>query len=130
MGEGMSIGENYDAAKMQAMELAKLQIVEQFQTEITALVENSVANQALSAEEAASVTKTIMASKSKITQSIGRTITVVEMYRTLKNKNKEVLLRLAYNGEMAKALAKRALRESMQNESEELQKKLDEVLGK
>lgn len=76
------------------------------------------------------MTKTIMASKSKITQSIGRTITVVEMYRTLKNKNKEVLLRLAYNGEMAKALAKRALRESMQNESEELQKKLDEVLGK
>ena len=47
MGEAMSIGENYDAAKMQALELAKQNLAGQIQTEVTALIENSVANQQL-----------------------------------------------------------------------------------
>ena len=129
MGEAMSIGENYDGAKMQAMELAKQNLAAQVQTEVSALVDNSVATQQLALEEAVTVTKSIMASKSLIMQSIGRTITVVECFRTLKNKNKEVLVRIAYNGEMAKAAAKQAIRKSLENESEELHKKLDNVLG-
>lgn len=129
MGEAMSIGENYDGAKMQAMELAKQNLAAQVQTEVSALVDNSVATQQLALEEAVTVTKSIMASKSLIMQSIGRTITVVECFRTLKNKNKEVLVRIAYNGEMAKAAAKQAIRKGLENESEELHKKLDNVLG-
>ena len=129
MGEEMSIGENYDGAKMQATELAKQNLAAQIQTEVSALVDNSVATQQLAMEEAVTVTKSIMASKSLIVQSIGRTITVVECFRTLKNKNKEVLVRIAYNGEMAKAAAKQAIRQSLENESSELHKKLDNVLG-
>ena len=125
----MSIGENYDGAKMQAMELAKQNLAAQVQTEVSALIDNSVATQQLAMEEAVTVTKSIMASKSLIVQSIGRTITVVECFRTLKNKNKEVLVRIAYNGEMAKAAAKQAIRQSLENESSELHKKLDNVLG-
>lgn len=129
MSEGMSTGENYDAAKMQALELAKQNLASQIQTEITALIENSVATSQLAAEEAASVTKSISAGKSLITQSLGRTITVVECYRTLSNKNKEVLLRIAYNGDMAKAVAKKAIRENLEGEASALQGKLDKVLG-
>lgn len=129
MSEGMSTGENYDAAKMQALELAKQNLSSQIQTEITALIENSVATSQLAAEEAASVTKSISAGKSLITQSLGRTITVVECYRTLPNKNKEVLLRIAYNGEMAKAVAKKAIRENLEGDANALQGKLDNVLG-
>lgn len=129
MGEAMSIGENYDGAKMQALELAKQNLAAQVQTEVSALVDNSVATQQLAMEEAVTVTKSIMASKSLIVQSIGRTITVVECYRTLKNKNKEVLVRIAYNGEMAKLAAKNAIRQSLENESDELRNKLDNVLG-
>lgn len=129
MGEAMSIGENYDGAKMQAVELAKQNLAAQIQTEVSALVDNSVATQQLAMEEAVTVTKSIMASKSLIVQSIGRTITVMECYRTLKNKNKEVLVRIAYNGEMAKQAAKNAIRKSLENESTELHNKLDKVLG-
>lgn len=129
MSEGMSTGENYDAAKMQALELAKQNLASQIQTEITALIENSVATSQLAAEEAASVTKSISAGKSLITQSLGRTITVVECYRTLSNKNKEVLLRIAYNGEMAKAVAKKVIRENLEGDANALQGKLDNVLG-
>lgn len=129
MGEAMSIGENYDAAKMQALELAKQNLAGQIQTEVTALVENTVANKQLTAEEAASVTQSIMAGKSLITQSIGRTIPVVEAYRTLPNKNKEVLVRIAYNSDMAKAAAKRVVREDLEKRGDELHDKLDKLFG-
>lgn len=128
MGEAMSIGQNYDAAKMQALELAKQNLAGQIQTEVTALIENTVANEQLSPEEAASVTKSIMASKNLISQSIGRTLPVVELYRTLPNKNKEVLMRIAYNGKMAKAAAIKAIKSDLEKGGDELHKKLENAL--
>lgn len=129
MGEAMSIGENYDAAKMQALELAKQNLAGLIQTEVTALVGNSVANKQLGAEEAASLTQSIMGAKNLISQSIGRTIIVMECYRVKSNKNKEVLVRIAYNGAMAKAAAKRAVQDELKDKSEEIHKKLDKILG-
>ena len=129
MGEAMSIGENYDAAKMQALELAKQNLAGQIQTEVTALIENSVANQQLANEDASSLTQSIMGAKNLISQSIGRTITIMECYRVKTNKNKEVLVRIAYNGTMAKAVAKKAIQDELKGKSEDLQKKLDEILG-
>ena len=129
MGEAMSVGGNYDGAKMQALELAKQNLAGQIQTEITALVENTVANKQLEAEEAATVTQSVMASKNLISQSIGRTITVMEVYRTLKNKNKEVLVRIAYNSAMAKAAVKKTIREDLEKRGDGLHEKLDNLLG-
>lgn len=129
MAEAISIGSNYDAAKMQALELAKQNLAGQIQTEVTALIENTVANEQLGAEEAESVTRSISAAKNLISQSIGRTITVVEVFRTLKNKNKEVLVRIAYNGDMAKKAAKNAVHQDLEKRGDELHNKLDELLG-
>lgn len=129
MGEAMSIGQNYDGAKMQALELAKQNLAGQIQTEVTALVENTVANEQLEPEEAATVTKSVMASKNLISQSIGRVITVVEVYRTLPNKNKEVQVRIAYNSDMAKAVAKKAIKKDLESKGDELHGKLDKLLN-
>ena len=63
MGEAMSIGQNYDAAKMQALELAKQNLAGQIQTEVTALIENTVANKQLEPEDAASVVQSISAGR-------------------------------------------------------------------
>ena len=129
MGEASSIGENYDAAKMQALELAKQNLAGQIQTEVTTLIENTVANKQLEAEEAASVVQSISAAKNLLSQSIGRTIPVVEVYRSKQNKNKEVLVRLAYNQKMAKAAVKNAIREDLEKKGDDLHKKLDKLLG-
>lgn len=129
MGEAMSVGGNYDAAKMQALELAKQNLAGQIQTEVTALIENTVANKQLDEGDAASITQSILASKNLISQSIGRTITVVEVYRTLQNKNKEVLVRIAYNSDMAKKVAKDAIKKDLEKKGDELHNKLDELLG-
>ena len=129
MGEAMSIGETYDAAKMQALELAKQNLAGQIQTEITALVENTVANKQLAEEEAASIAETVLASKNLISQSIGRVIPVVELYRDLPNKNKEVLVRIAYNHNMAMEAAKKIIRKDLEEKGNKLHDQLDEVLG-
>lgn len=129
MGEAMSVGENYDAAKMQALELAKQNLAGQIQTEVTALIENTVANKQLSQEQAASVTQSIMASKNLISQNIGRTISIVEVFRTLSNKNKEVLVRIAYNSNMAKEATKKIVREDLEKKGDKLHKDLDKMLG-
>ncbi len=129
MGEAMSIGGNYDAAKMQALELAKQNLAGQIQTEVTALIENTVANEQLEEEQAQSITRSVMASKNLISQSIGRTVPVMELYRTLPNKNEEVLVRIAYNSEMAKKVALKAVKEDLEKKGDELHKQLDELLG-
>ncbi len=129
MGEAMSIGENYDATKMQALELAKQNLAGQIQTEVTALIENTVANKQLTADEAASVTQSVMVSKNLISQSIGKVITVMEVYRIKPNKNREILVRIAYNSEMAKEAAKKAVREDLEKKGDELHGKLNKLLG-
>lgn len=129
MAEAQSIGGNYDAAKMQALELAKQNLAGQIQTEVTALIENTVANEQLEAEQAASITRSVMASKNLISQSIGRVVPVVEMYRTLPNKNKEVLVRIAYNSDMAKKAALKAVKQNLEDKGEDLHGKLEKLLG-
>ena len=129
MAEAMSIGENYDGAKTQALELAKQNLAGQVQTEITAIIENTVANKQLAANEAASITETVLASKNLISQALGRVIPVMECYRVLKNGKKEVLVRLAYNSDMAREAAKNVVRAELEKKGEKLHEQLDEVLG-
>ena len=129
MATAQSIAENYDAAKTAATSLAITNLAGQIQTEVSALIENTVANSQLSAEQAASISETVMSSKNLISQSIGRTIAIVECYRILKNKNREVMVRIAYNGEMAKEAAKKAVREELVKKGENLHEQLDKVLG-
>ena len=129
MANAQSIAENYDAAKVSALSLAITNLAGQIQTEVTALIENTVANKQLSAEDAASISETVMSSKNLISQSIGRTITVVECYRILNNKNREVMVRIAYNGEMAKEAVKKVIREDLEKKAENLHEKFEIVVA-
>lgn len=125
----MSVGGNYDAAKMQALELAKQNLAGQIQTEITGLIENTVANEQMDQSEASSVTRSVMASKNLISQSIGRVVPVTETYRVVNGNNREVLIRIAYSQAMAKAAAKKAVKKDLEERGDSLHNKLDELLG-
>lgn len=129
MATAQSIGENYDGAKMAASSLAITNLAGQIQTEVSALIENTVGNNQGKAGDAATVTESVMASKNVISQSIGRVIPVVECYRTLKNKNKEVMVRIAYSGDMAKYIAKKAIKQDLEAKGVKLHEQLDAILG-
>jgi len=129
MGQATTVGEHYDAAHTAAFALAITDLAGQIQTEVTALVETTVANKQLSADEAASISETVMTSKNLISQSIGRTIPVIECYRINEKKNTEVLLRIGYDSKLARQSVKKALKAALEEKGNELQDKLDLILG-
>jgi hypothetical protein len=129
IAEAMSVGKTFDSAKMQALELSKQNLAGQIQTEVTALVENTLANQQLGEDEAASITETVMASKNLISQSLGRVVPVVEAYREKSNGNKEVYISISYNTKAALESAKRAITKELEKKGGDLHKKLDGILG-
>ena len=128
-GRAISTGGNFDAAKMQAIELAKLDLAGNIQTEVAALVDNTIGNKQMDQGEAESVTKSIAGGKNYISQSIGRVIPVIEVYRDMENGNKEVSVRIAYNMNMAKAAAKNAIKKDMEERGDSLINQLDRMLG-
>lgn len=128
-GSSNSTGENYDAAKLQAIELAKMQIANQLGAEISALVENKTGNKQLSAGQAASITQTVTECKSIINKKLGRTDIVLEYYRELPNSNKEVHIEISYSRQEAMEIAKSTIREQLDAKGDELGNQLDELLG-
>lgn len=128
-GTGKAISTSYDAAKMQAMADAKVELAGNIQTEVAAIIEERLANHELGNQDAVAISNAVQVSKQVIAQSIGRVITVVECYRELKNKNYEVLVHIYYNGEMAAEAAKKAVREDLEKKGDKLAKELDELLG-
>ena len=127
IGDAMSPGATYDAAKMQALDLAKTNLAGMIQSEVTAMIEGTVANKQINPEEASSIVRTVQASKSLIVQRLGRTITVVECYKTLPNKTIQVRLTLAYNALMAIENAKAIVKAQLEEEGEDLHEQLDAI---
>ncbi len=125
--EATSVGETQIAARMQAMEVAKVNLAGKIQTTVGALIESSIANQQLNNEEAASVTKTVEAAKSLIKQELGQIIELYSFYKTV-GKNTEVMVKVAYNQELAIEAAKKVIRKKLENETQILHEKLDKIL--
>ncbi|MCQ2118670.1 MAG: hypothetical protein MJY84_01970 [Bacteroidales bacterium] len=127
IGEAISIGKTYDAAKMQALTLAKENLAGMIQTEVTALVESTVANEQLSQEEAESIVRSVQASENLIVQRLGRVFPVMECYRTLANKTVQVNVRIAYNSKMALDSAKNIVKEELEEQGMKLHDELDQL---
>jgi len=125
VGDAMSPGATYDAAKMQAIELAKTNLAGLIQTEVTALTESTVANDQMTQEQATSIVRTVQASKNLIVQRLGRTVPVIECYRVLPNKTVEVRVSLTYNARMAIEQAKEIVKAQLEAKGEDLHEQLD-----
>lgn len=127
VASGNSVAETTTAAQVQAIEIAKFNLAGLVQSNIAALVENSVANSQLNNEEAASVTKTVAASKDVIAQELGRVITFFEIYRDV-DKNVECNVRIGYNSQLAAEAGVKAIRRKLEEETDILHDKLDKLL--
>lgn len=128
-GEAASVGENMDGARLQAVELAKLNIVQQMEQEIAVGIENAVGNQQLSAQEAATANKTIINSRSIMQQKLSSVRPVVMLYRTLPNKNAEVMVRMFYSRSDMTEQMRQVLRDQLLKESKELGDKVDCIIN-
>lgn len=125
MGEGSSIGSIYDAARTQAMTVAQGEIARKMKTDLTAQIEQDLANEQFSQQEAESIAQTVVNTMGRsVDQSISRPNSLIEMYRDLPNGNVEVLMRLAISSAKLDSLAKEAIEKARRDY---LQKRIDEV---
>lgn len=113
IGEGRSIGTIYDAARTQALTVAKGEIAQKLRTDMTATIEQDLANEQLGGDEAESLAKTIVAQQGRsIDQTLSRPKTLTECFRKLPNGNTEVLIRCAISSETVSKLAKAAIQQA------------------
>ena len=96
-GQAISGGGFYDAAKMQALELAKVELAGNIATELTSAIALQLENQQISQNDFESMARAIEQEKSKVTKTLTSVIPVVEIYREKKGGGVEVQIRLAYS---------------------------------
>ncbi len=127
VADARAVGETHSAAKLQAIEVAKVNLAGQIGTEVAGLVETNIANAQLNAEDAASVTETMATFKSIIGSKMGRTNTLFEADKTI-GKNKEVFITLSYSYEDAVNTAKDVIRNEMKDNMKIQSEQLDKIL--
>ena len=113
VGEGRSTGTVYDAARTQAMTVAKGEIATKLRTDMTSTIEQDLANEQFGADEAESIAKTIVSQQGRsIDQQLNRPTTLRECWRKLPNGNTEVLIRCAISADTVSKLAKAAIQQA------------------
>ena len=128
VASGNSVAGTQTAAKLQAMETAKLNLAGTISTNVAALIKNSIANEQLTREEANTVTKTVAASKSIIAQNLGWVIPLSEMYKNVGSDNIQCDLQIAYDSKTAMDMAKQVIRKQLEKETEIAHEQLDKLM--
>jgi len=129
VSSGNSVAGTRTAAKIQATETAKLTLAGTISTNVAALIEQNIANEQITREESATLTKMVAASKNIIAQELGRVIPLTEMYKNVGSDNVECNVQIAYDSKTAMDMAKTVIRKQLAGEAEALQKKLDKMMN-
>ena len=111
IGRNTVEGKYYDAARLQAMEVARLQIAQQLQTELVAEAENSFGNE--EGTQVVSSMQTVLGGRSFVSQCLKQTIVITEIQRELPNGNKEVQIGVAADRSQAIDAAKKAIADDL-----------------
>ncbi|PLX13520.1 MAG: hypothetical protein C0598_03410 [Marinilabiliales bacterium] len=127
VADARSVGETHSAAKLQAYEVAKVNLAGQIGSEIAGLIETNIANAQLNSEEAASVTETVATFKSLVGSKLGRTSTFFEADRQI-GKNTELYVTVGYSYDSAVEMAKEIIRKELKKKAEVQSDKLDKIL--
>ena len=129
VGNAQVVSQSQAGAKISAEELIRLSISARIQSNFTAILETQLANEQINASEAATIQKTVAASKNIISTKLGRQVILTEFYsRNDKNKTWEIVLRVGYDEKMAQKMAVNALKKQLKEEASELADQLDDIL--
>ena len=129
LGDGKSIGENYNAAKAGAEAAARLSVAGAVESNITALINTKLANGELGQEEAVSLAQTVAGSKNLIQENLPKNLSLVRCYRVFPNKNQEARIIVFFDVNTANKAAAKALKEKIKEDKRaELDSKADELI--
>lgn len=120
IGTSQVVAEFYDAATLQAMTDAKMDIARQLSSDLTAKIESEMGNKQLPQKEAASVAMVVSKSQEIVSVKLGRVIPLLTCNRELKNGNVEMMVNVGYPSEEGLELAKQAIRQKLEEEAKGL----------
>lgn len=125
----MATGNSFAAAQSQADNVAKLRIASQISSSVAALTDIALANQEISAKEAASITKVLENAKVIVSQKLGRTFKTMEIYQELSNGNYRVRTTMFYDMKAAVAIAREVMLDELKKDSDVNKAQLEKLLG-
>jgi len=128
-GSGTATGESYAAAQAQATELARIELASKIGSEATGIIDNMLGNKMLANDQAASVTTYLSENKTIFSQKLGRVLTPLQLRRELKNKNKEVTVRMIAKRADILEIAKQAIRDQLEKDGKQLSDELKAYFG-
>ena len=129
MSTQKAVASNFTAAQLQAMNAAKTDIAGQLETRINQVIETKVSSNELGRNEANSLSTFVATSKNIVSNTLGRVIKLVEIYREPKRtKNVEVQVTVAYSADVATREALKALKQSLTAEDVELMQQIDKLV--
>jgi hypothetical protein len=124
---GISVAQTIAAAEMQANELAKIDLVKQVESDIKSFTETNLANNQLSKDEAASITKTVNVVTNKVAQKLGRVIPLLRIYKETPN-NYEVQVQVGYNIASAKKIMIEEVKKELGDDADKIKEKMSSFL--
>ena len=122
IGTSTAVGETFKAAQLSVMRGVKMQALEQLDTEITAIIQNDLANKQQSLDKAVSADKVLSRTKEVISNRLPHGIKIISVYRELKTKNVEVRMSFAYNYDKVHEMLQAAASKALEDEIEEMVK--------
>jgi hypothetical protein len=128
VANGESGGEFQSAAEMQAIELAKLNLVGLLETQMRSVIETEQGNNRLDAKTAASLSKTLQVATNKVSKKLKRVIPISKLMRK-RGKQTEIQVKLAYSYALAQQAILDEMKLEMQAETEDMRAKYDEFLN-
>lgn len=123
LGTGTATAASHGVARKQAMARARVEIANQLSQEIAALTEETTTNLEVNNLEAETVSKMVETSKLLTQQTLGKTVTVLEAFRTT-DKGTEYKVIVSYE---SKAAIK-SLLDSFKEDEADIKQKLEELL--
>jgi hypothetical protein len=125
VGNGVAKGATQAAAEMQALELAKLNLLNIMEANINSVVETDLSNNQISDKEASSITKTIQVATSKAAKKLQYTKPTLKLLRKA-NGLYEVRIVIAYNFEMIRKMLQQ---EILSDETNNVREKYSDYLN-
>ena len=128
VGRGRSLAKTMAAAEFQALELAKNDIVNQMEANITIVINQEVSNDIIQKNDAASVTKAVSVSTNTISKKLGRTINLVKVYKE-NLETYEVDITIGYDTKTAKTIMIDEIKASLGAEADKLRTTFESFLN-
>ena len=127
--DGNAVAESKTAGDMQAIEMGKLQLAGEIETNISSLISGNIGNAQLSTKDAASVTEIVQSAKNIIATRLGYVNPFFKLYKNIGTDKIEVQVRLFYNTKQSLVIAKKVVRKELKDKLQLNEKQLEQLMG-